>query len=86
MWYSQKFEGLCVQYEVGIHMQTGWIVWWNGAFPCGTYPDINRVQQWLIYKLDEDISKVVLVDGGYNNGGQYFIMPSEDDDRCKSMT
>ena len=29
-----KFEGPCVQYEVGIGLQTGWIVWWNGAFPC----------------------------------------------------
>ena len=62
----------------GYGLQTGWIVWWNGTFPCGTltYPDINIVWQWLIDKLDDEVSEVVLVYGGYSDGGQYFIMPS----------
>ena len=46
------------------------------AFPCGTYPDINIEQKWLIYKLDDEVSKVVPADGGYNDRRQYFIMPS----------
>ena len=54
----------------------GWIVWWNGAFPCVSYADVNIVQQWLIYELDEDIQEVVLANGGYNNGGHFFTTPS----------
>ena len=63
-------------YEVGICLQMGWIVWWNGAFPCESYPDLNMVQQWLVDELDDDIGEVVLADGSYNDRGQYFIMPS----------
>ena len=73
MWYSHKFKGLGVQYEVRICLQTGWIVWWNGILPCRMYPDINIAQQWLIYELDKDIHEVVLADGGYKDGGQHFI-------------
>ena len=60
-------------YEVGICLQMGWIVWLNGTFPCGVYPDLNK---WLIYELDENTQEVVLADGGYNIAGEYFIMPS----------
>ena len=55
MWYSHKFEGHGVWYEVGICFQTGRIVWWNGAFPCGADPDLNIMRQWLIHKLDDEI-------------------------------
>ena len=34
------------------------------------------MQQWLIDELDDDIGKLVLVDGGYNDRRQSFIMPS----------
>ena len=74
MWYSHKFEGPGVHYEVGICLQAGGIVWWNGAFPCGGYPDLNIVRQWLIHELDDYIEEVVLVDGGYNDGSEYFLM------------
>ena len=33
-------------------------------------------QQWLIDELNDEVVEVVLADGGYNDGGQYFIMPS----------
>ena len=71
MWYSHRFEGPGVQYKVGICLQTGWIVWWNGV-----YPDLNIVRQWLIHELNDEIEKVVLADGGYNDGGEYFMTPS----------
>ena len=83
--FSHKFEGPGVQYEVGICLQTGWIVWWNGAFPCGSYPDLDIVWQWLIDKLDDEVGKAVLADGGYNNGWQYFIMPSGQNDYMDKM-
>ena len=85
MWCLHKFEGPGVWYEVGICLHTGWIVWWNGMFPCGTYPDINIAWQWLIYGLDEDIHEVVLMDGGYMGGGQHFIMPGGQHDYINKM-
>ena len=74
MWYCHKFEGQGVHYAVGICWQTGCTAWWNGSFPCGGYPDLNIARQWLIHELDDDIEEVVLVDGGYNDGGEYFAM------------
>ena len=44
-WFSDKFEDPSVWYKVGICLQTGWIVWWNGVFPCGNYPDLCIVWQ-----------------------------------------
>ena len=55
------------------------------GYICGTYPGINIAQQCLIYELDEDIGKVVLADGGYNDGGQYFIIPSGSHDYIDKM-
>lgn len=34
-WCSHKFRGPGLRYEVGICMQTGWIVWYYGPFPAG---------------------------------------------------
>ena len=41
LWYSHKFNGPGVRYEVGICIQTGWIVWVHGPFPAGDFPDIK---------------------------------------------
>ena len=41
LWYSHKFNGPSVRYEVGICIQTGWIVWVHGPFPAGDFPDIE---------------------------------------------
>ena len=38
-WFSIKFKNAGVRYEVGIAIQTGDIVWVNGPFPCGAFPD-----------------------------------------------
>jgi hypothetical protein len=34
-WYTKKFNGPGVRYEVGIAIQTGYIVWVNGPFKPG---------------------------------------------------
>ena len=61
-WFSHKFKGPGVWYEVGICLQTWWIAWWNGAFHCGSLG-----WQWLIDELDDKVGEVVLADGGYND-------------------
>lgn len=40
-WYSHKFEGAGLRYELGICIQTGDIVWINGAYPCGSWSDLK---------------------------------------------
>ena len=80
-WLSHKFEGPGIWCEVGICLQTGWIVWWNGAFPCGSYPDLNITWQWLIDEFDNDIGK----SAPFNDRGQYFIMPSRQNDYIDKM-
>ena len=39
--FSHKFKGAGVRYEVAVCIATGHIVWVNGPFPCGAWPDIK---------------------------------------------
>jgi hypothetical protein len=64
-WYSHKFKGPGVRYEVGICIQTGWIVWLNGPFPCGRYSDVKIARKWLHKEL-RPMEKYV-ADGGYRD-------------------
>jgi hypothetical protein len=73
-WYSHKFNGPGVRYEVGICIQTGWIVWTNGPFPCGAWPDLRIARDWLHFELDD--GEKYLADGGYNDGGNYSETPN----------
>ena len=50
-WYSHKFRGPGIRYEVALSIQGGDIVWINGPFACGKWPDIRIFRQRLIYKL-----------------------------------
>lgn len=52
-WYSHKFEGPGVRYEVAVCLQTGDIVWIHGPFPCGKWPDNKIFQLRLQGMLDE---------------------------------
>ncbi len=38
-WYSQKFRGPGIRYELGISVIGGQIVWVNGPFPAGEFSD-----------------------------------------------
>ena len=63
MWYSHKFKDSALQYELAVCIQTGWIVWVNGPYPCGRYPDITIFQHKLKYKLNN--GEKVEADLGY---------------------
>ena len=41
LWYSHKFHGPAVRYELGVSIKTGWIVWVHGPFPAGDFPDLE---------------------------------------------
>jgi len=72
-WYSQKFKGPAVRYEIGVCIRTGWIVWVNGPFACGKWPDLKIFKEAMIHELD--YGERVVADGGYPTGNQFTIVP-----------
>ena len=62
-WYSHKFLGPSVRYEIAVCIQTGDIVWHNGPFPCGRWAEKTIIEGWLIHLLDDD--EMVETDNGY---------------------
>ena len=66
-WYSHKFHGPGVRYEIGLNIQNGWIVWVNGPYPCGSYPDLKIARDYVFLMLEP--GEKILGDGGYNDGG-----------------
>lgn len=39
-WYTEKFNGPGLRYEVGVSINNGDLVWLNGPKPCGVKPDL----------------------------------------------
>jgi hypothetical protein len=60
-YFSHKFNGAGVKYELGICIKTGWICWFNGPFPCGVV-DITIARLGIVEYLDSH--KKILADGG----------------------
>lgn len=50
-YYSYKFHKSGVRYELAVCIQTGDIVWVNGPFPAGKWPDIKIFCRNLIHHL-----------------------------------
>ena len=73
-WFSHKFKAAALRYEVGVCIQTGEIVWVNGPFPCGHWPDLRIARNDLIFMVDQ--GERILADGGYRDGNQYFETPN----------
>ena len=62
-WYSHKYLSSGVRYEVGLCILSGDIVWIEGPFPCGAWPDINIFRRSIIHYLEE--GERVEADDGY---------------------
>lgn len=73
-WYTKKFHGPGLRYEVGICIQTGWICWLNGPYPCGEWPDIRISRDALIYCLRR--GEKVCCDRGYR-GSAFHLVPDD---------
>jgi len=65
-WYSHKFHGPGLRYEVAVCIRTGWIVWINGPYPCGEFSDRKIVQKDL--ELVLAIDEMYVADKGYRDG------------------
>ena len=63
MWYSHKFKGPGLRYEVALSIRTGLIVWLNGPFPCGSFPDLKIFRNGLQGMLGQ--FERVEADAGY---------------------
>ena len=61
-WFSHKFGGPGVRYEVGVCILTGWIVWVLGPFPCGDWPDIS-IFRFALKNMLEPNERVEADDG-----------------------
>jgi hypothetical protein len=63
-WHSFKHRGPGLRYEIGICIQTGDIVWVNGPFPCGAYPD-HKIAREEGLEGSLDAGERYLCDGVY---------------------
>lgn len=64
-WYSHKFRGPGVRFEIGVAVSSGRLVWVNGPFRCGDNPDINIFRSGMKTKLRAD--ELVVADDGYKD-------------------
>jgi DDE superfamily endonuclease len=77
-WLSEKFNGPGVKYEIGVCIQTGWIVHVNGPYPCGEWNDLNVARDDLCFKLAESQfeDEMACADGGYSDAQEFFDTPT----------
>ena len=50
-WWSHKFNGPGLRYEVALCIRTGDIVWVNGGLPCGEWSDLRLARNAFIDSL-----------------------------------
>ena len=75
-WYSHKYNGPGVRYEVATSIQTGMVCWINGPFRPGVWPDDAIYKSGLYNHLPE--GKLVHADCGYFNTTEemFYITPN----------
>ena len=66
-WYSHKYKGPGLRYEIAISIATGYIVSVHGPFPCGLWTDRKIFNAALRGELDE--GELAIGDGGYKGVG-----------------
>ena len=74
-WWSHKFNGPGLRYEVALCIRTGDIVWVNGGLPCGEWPDLRLARNAFIDCLQP--GEKALADAGYRDQ-QYFELSNND--------
>ena len=73
-WYSFKFNGPGLRYEIALAILTGHIVWANGGLPCGDWPDLRLARNAFVEFLEPN--EKALADKGYNDT-DHFVFPSD---------
>lgn len=49
-------------------------MWYNGGYPCGTYPDLLLARQAYVHGVDE--GELTIADKGYKDSN-YFLLPNQ---------
>jgi hypothetical protein len=62
-WYSYKYKKPGLRYEVAISIRNGDIVWINGPYEAGVWPDIEIFRDGIIHYLE--VGEQVEADDGY---------------------
>lgn len=71
-WYSHKFNGPALRYEIGLCIQSGDIVWANGGVPAGDFSYLKLARLAYVDAVDED--EMTLADKGYKDLN-FFVTP-----------
>ena len=79
IWYSHKFKGPGLRYEIALCIKTGEIVWFNGPYPCGV-PDLKIFRLGLRKVLGT--GEKVIADRGYR-GDTRIISPDDAKDEAQ---
>ena len=62
-WYSHKFKDTALHYEIGLCIETRWIVWVNGPFPAGEWSDMKIMRSGINQYLEN--CECHVGDGGF---------------------
>lgn len=79
-YYSHKFHGPGLRYEVGLSIRTGEIVWANGGVPCGDWPDLRLARNAYTSMVGKN--EMTVADKGYNDS-IFFLFPKQNDPAAK---
>ena len=83
IWFSHKFNGAGLRYELAVSIATGWIVAFNGPFECGSWPDLKIFRSLLKQKLGN--GERVVADRGYRGDVSVVIPDYGTDDQQEAM-
>jgi len=81
-WFSHKFNGPGLRYEIGVSIHTGDIVWAHGGYPCGEWSDLRLFRDALIEAIAP--GERIVADRGYNDLN-FFDFPNGNADIRKKI-
>ena len=76
-WYSFKFKSAAVRYELGVAIQSGFIVWASRPFRAGRYPDITIFRLSGLKQKLLDAGEKAEADQGYCGEPNTISLPDE---------
>ena len=65
IWFSHKFNGPAIRYEIGISLRTSDIVWAFGGVKPGDFPDLELARSCVVDMIDD--GELIVADNGYND-------------------
>lgn len=72
-WFSHKFRGPGLRYEIALCIRTGHIVWKYGGYPCGEYPDLKLAREAYVFTVLP--GELTMADKGYRDQ-TLFLLPT----------